>query len=60
MCIEIVVNQQEISHILMMCSNYIIKKIVFKYNDKDQVFKIKTTNLVKKKKHNVPFFTTYQ
>ena len=31
-----------------MCSNYIIKKIVFEYNDNDHVFKVKTTNLVKK------------
>jgi len=36
-----------------MCLNYIIKNIFLKVYDNDQVFKIKTTNLVKK--HNILF-----
>ena len=32
----------------MVVFKYIVKNFVFKYNDKDKVFKIKVTNLVKK------------
>jgi len=47
--------QQEISHISIdvFHSNYIINFFVLKYNDNDQVFKVKITNLIKK--HNILF-----